>query len=178
MEVGETSRLLNSADEGVEVAAVAGEPLGVIHQEHPVQQSRGGIVGRDSTKGFMPSDFTIYAVFHASHGATLPRAGAQVGGGRGSAVNSSHMKCQGAVVALQRRGVGCGNSGSGQNGVLGVVVDGAVHVADIIRQDPHLEAPRSRHTSWRTRWSSTEEQWGGFRNWWGGRMPLVTKRGW
>ena len=44
-------------------------------------------------------------------------------------------------MAPQGRGVGRGNSVSGQNGVLGVVVDGALSVADIVRQDPRLEAP-------------------------------------
>ena len=141
MDVVETTRPLNSAGEGVEVAAVAGEPLGIIHQEHPVQRSCGGIDGRDVMAGLVPPDFAMDAVLHASHGAPLPRAGVQVGGGRGPAVSSSHVNFHGAVEALQSRGVGCGNSGSGQKGVLGVVVDGAVRVADIVRQDPRLEAP-------------------------------------
>ena len=65
MEVGETACSLDSAVEAVEVAAVAGEPLGIIHQEHPVQRSRGGISERDATTGFVPPDFAIYAVIHA-----------------------------------------------------------------------------------------------------------------
>ena len=60
-----TACSLDSAGEGVEVAAVAGEPLGIIHQEHPVQRPPGGIGGRDATIGFVPPDFAIYAVLHA-----------------------------------------------------------------------------------------------------------------
>ena len=56
--------------------------------------------------GFVSSDFAIYAVLHAGHGASLPRAGPQVGGGRGTAVSSSHVHLQGAVMVLKGAGVG------------------------------------------------------------------------
>ena len=65
MEVGETARPLNFAGEGVEVAAVAKEPLSIIHREHPVQWSRGSIDGRNATTRFVPWDFTIDAVLQA-----------------------------------------------------------------------------------------------------------------
>ena len=57
------------------MATVAGQPLGIIHQEHPVQWSPGGVSGRDVATGFASSDFAIYAVLHDGHGAPLPRAG-------------------------------------------------------------------------------------------------------
>ena len=82
------------------MATVSGQPLGIIHQEHPVQRSRGGVGGRDVAAGFASSDFAIYAVLHAGHGAPLPRAGTHVGGGRGPAIGSPHMDFQGAVVVL------------------------------------------------------------------------------
>ena len=91
MEVGETTRPLDAAGEGGEAATVAGQPLGIIHQENPVQRSCGGVGGRDVATGFVSSDFAIYAVLHAGHGASLPRAGPQVGGGQGTAVRPPHV---------------------------------------------------------------------------------------
>ena len=44
-------------------------------------------------------------------------------------------------MVLKGRGVGWGDRCRGQDGVLGGVVDGAVRMADIVRQDPRLEAP-------------------------------------
>ena len=44
-------------------------------------------------------------------------------------------------MVLKGRGVGWGDPCRGQDGVLGGVVDGAVRMADIIRQDSRLEAP-------------------------------------
>ena len=44
-------------------------------------------------------------------------------------------------MVLKGRGVGWGDPCCGQDGVLGGVVDGAVRMADIVRQDPCLEAP-------------------------------------
>ena len=57
------------------------------------------------------------------------------------AVSPPHVNLQGAVLAPQGPGVGCGDSGGGQNGILGVMVDRTIRVADIVRQDPRLEAP-------------------------------------
>ena len=88
----------------------------------------------------MSSNFAIYAVLHAGHGASLPRAGAQAGGGRGTPVSPSHVHLEGAVMVLKGRGVGWGDPCRGQDGVLGGVVDGAVRMADIVRQDPRFEA--------------------------------------
>ena len=88
----------------------------------------------------MSSDFAIYAVLHAGHGASLPRAGAQAGGGRGTPVSPSHVHLEGAIMVLKGRGVDWGDSCRGEDGVLGGVVDGAVRMADIVRQDPRLEA--------------------------------------
>ena len=65
MDFGETSSSINPVGKGVEVAAVAWEPLGIIHQEHPAQLSCGGIDGRDVRKGLVPSDFAIDVVLHA-----------------------------------------------------------------------------------------------------------------
>ena len=44
-------------------------------------------------------------------------------------------------MVLKGRGVGRGDPGRGRDGVLGGVVDGAVRMADIVRQDPRLEGP-------------------------------------
>jgi hypothetical protein len=49
-----------------------------------------------------------------------------------------HLK--GAVMVLKGRGVGWGDPCGGEDGVLGGVVDGAIRVADIVRQDPRFEA--------------------------------------
>ena len=87
VEIGETARPLNAAGEGGEEATVAGQPLGIIHQEYSVQRSRGGVGGRDAATRFVSSDFAIYAVLHAGHGAPLPRACTQVGGGRGTGIS-------------------------------------------------------------------------------------------
>ena len=87
----------------------------------------------------MSSDFAIYAVLHAGRGASLPRAGAQAGGGRGTPVSPSHVHLEGAVMVLKGRGVRWGDPCRGQDGVLGGVVDGAIRVADIVREDPRLE---------------------------------------
>ena len=65
MEVGETACSLDAAGGGVKMAAVAGEPLGIIPQEHPVERFRGAIGGRGATTGFVPPDFVIYAVLRA-----------------------------------------------------------------------------------------------------------------
>ena len=59
--------------------------------------------------GFVSSDFAICAVLHAGHGASLPRAGAQVDGGRGTAVSPPHVHLQGAIMVLKGRGVGWGD---------------------------------------------------------------------
>ena len=91
--------------------------------------------------GFVSSDFAIYAVLHAGHGAPLPRAETQAGGGRGTPVNPSHVHLEGAIMVLKGRGVGRGDPRCGQDGVLGGVVDGALRMADIVRQDPRPEAP-------------------------------------
>ena len=141
MEVGETTCPFNADGKGGQAAAVTGQPLGIIHQEYPVQRACGGVGGGDVAAGFVPSDFAIYAVLHAGHGASLPRAGAQVGGGRGTPVSPSHVHLEGTIMVLKGRGVGWGDPCCGQDGVLGGVVDGAVRMADIVRQDPRLEAP-------------------------------------
>ena len=141
VEVGEATCPLNAAGEGGQVATVAGQPLGIVHQENPVQRARGGVGGGDGTAGFVSSNFAIYAVLHAGHGAPLPRTGPQSGGGRRTPVGPSHVHLKGAVMVLKGRGVGWGDPCGGQDGVLGGVVDGAVRVADIVRQDPRLEAP-------------------------------------
>ena len=87
VEVGEAARPLNATGEGGQVATVAGQPLGIIHQENPVQRARGGVGGGDGTAGLVPPNFAIYAVLHAGHGAPLPRAGPQPGGGRRASVS-------------------------------------------------------------------------------------------
>ena len=140
MEVGEAARSLNAVGEGGQMATVAGQPLGVIHQENPVQRARGGVGGGDGTAGFVPPNLAIYAVLHAGHGASLPRAGPQPGGGRRASVSSPHVHLKGAVVVLKGRGVGRGDPCGGEDGVLGGVVDGAIRVADIVRQDPRFKA--------------------------------------
>ena len=149
------------------MATVAGQPLGIIHQEDPVQRSRGGFSGRDVVTSFASSDLAIYAVLHARNKASLPRAGTQVDGGRGPAVISSRLYFQGAVVVLQGCGVGRGDPGCGQNGVLGGVVDGAVPVTDVVRQDPRLEAlpPAVPPHVVEDERSSMEWQWGDIPNW-------------
>ena len=43
VEVGEAACPLNAASEGGQVATVAGQPLGIIHEENPVQRARGGV---------------------------------------------------------------------------------------------------------------------------------------
>ena len=109
VEVGEAACPLNAAGEGGQVATVAGQPLGIIHQENPVQRARGGVGGGDGTAGFMSPNFAIYAVLHAGHGAPLPRAGPQPGGGRRAPVSPSHVHLKGAVMVLKGRGVGRGD---------------------------------------------------------------------
>ena len=123
VEVGEAASAFDAASEGVEVAAVVGDPLGVVHEEDMVERLRGGVGGRDTPTGLVPPDLLVDAVLHARHGATLPRAGTQEGGGGRLAVRSPHVHLQRAVMALQGRGVGSGNPGSHQRGQLGVVVD-------------------------------------------------------
>ena len=141
MEVGETPSSLNSVRQGVEVVAVAWEPLGIIHQEHLAELACGGNDGWDVAARFVSSDFSIDAILHAGHRAPLPHAGTQARGGWGAAVSPPHVDFQGAVVALQSPGVTFGDSSGGQDGVLGVMVEGPVRVADIVRQDQRLEAP-------------------------------------
>ena len=109
VEVGEAACSLNAVGEGGQVATVAGQPLGIIHQENPVQRARGGVGGGDGTAGFVSSNFAIYAVLHAGHGASLPRAGPQPGGGRRAPVSPSHVHLKGAVMVLKGRGVGRGD---------------------------------------------------------------------
>ena len=167
MEVGKTARPLNAAGEGGKVATVARKPLGIIHEEHPVQWSRGGVGGRDVATGFMSSDFAIYAVFHAGHGAPLPRAGTQVGGGRGTAISPPHVHLKGAVMVLKGRGVGRGDPGCGQSpySVVWLMEPNAWRTSSDRTHASRRRLKRSHHTSWRTRRSSTEEQWGDIPNW-------------
>ena len=141
VEVGEAACPLNAAGEGGQVATVAGQPLGIIHQENPVQRARGGVGGGDGTAGLVSPNFAIYAVLHAGHGAPLPRAGPQPGGGRRATVSPPHVHLKGAVMVLKGRGVGRADPCGVQDGVLGGVVDEAIRVADIVRQDPRLEVP-------------------------------------
>ena len=109
VEVGEAACPLYAAGEGGQVATVAGQPLGIIHQENPVQRARGGAGGGDGTAGFVSSNFAIYAVLHAGHGASLPRAGPQPGGAWRAPVSPSHVHLKGTVMVLKGHGVGWGN---------------------------------------------------------------------
>ena len=113
VEVGEAACPLNAAGEGGQVATVAGQPLGIIHQENPVQRARGGVGGGDGTAGPVSPNFAIYAVLHAGHGAPLPRAGPQLGGRRRAPVSPSHVHLKGAVMVLKGRGVGWGDPRGG-----------------------------------------------------------------
>ena len=65
MEVCEASSSLNPVGKGVEAAAVAWEPLGIIHQEHAAQLSCGGKDGWYATTGLVSSDCAIDAALHA-----------------------------------------------------------------------------------------------------------------
>ena len=86
------------------------------------------------------------------------------------------MNFQGAVVALQGRGVGRGNSGSSKTAysLLWLIEPYAWQTLSNRTHASRRRLKRSHHTSWRTRRNSTKEQRGGIPNWWGGRMPLGT----
>ena len=106
VEFGEATCPLNAAGEGGQVATVARQPLGIIHQENPDQRARGRVGGGDGTAGFVSSNFAIDAVLHAGHGASLPRVSSQSGGGRRTPVSPCHVHLKGAVMVLKGRGVG------------------------------------------------------------------------